>query len=154
MNIGTEVNSIEQLSTLQKSRKKHSQKVSHKTYVEPAYVLDRSFTIPCYLLSCKNARQHWSVRSRDNNIIRDKVNTFCCYVFKLSKIRKGKSITVTITRYGKRKMDDDNLSNSCYVVRDEVARCLCIDDGDSRIEWVYKQEIGKSYGCKVAIEVR
>ena len=64
----------------------------------------------------------------------------------------GKSLVVTLTRIGARKLDSDNLARSMKAVRDGIADALGIDDGSDRIEWKYAQEKGK-YAVKVTIEL-
>ncbi len=148
MNIGTEVNSIEQLSTLSKSkhtiRKKVSQKVS---YVQAEMSIGKYFVLPIKLECATNKREHWTViakRKQEQRMLAG------MYTHQVWRADEG-NFTITITRIGLRKMDSDNLATSAKYVRDGVADALGIDDGDSRIEWVYKQEIGREYGCKVEI---
>ena len=56
---------------------------------------------------------------------------------------------ITITRQGKRKLDDDNLASSAKHIRDGVADALGIDDGDPRLHWKYLQEHPLPYGAHV-----
>jgi hypothetical protein len=49
-------------------------------------------------------------------------------------------VTITITRRGGRRMDDDGLTISAKHVRDGVADWLGIDDGDKRLTWIVKQD--------------
>lgn len=46
---------------------------------------------------------------------------------------------VTITRFGTREMDDDNLTISAKAVRDSVAARLGVDDRDKRVTWRVRQ---------------
>ena len=50
---------------------------------------------------------------------------------------------VLIVRYGRRKLDDDNLAASYKNLRDAVAAQLGIDDGDARIKFDYDQVVTK-----------
>lgn len=61
---------------------------------------------------------------------------------------------VTLTRFGKRKLDGDNLQGAFKYVRDQIAKKLGVDDGDSRYEWVYVQEIGKKYMIRIEITTK
>lgn len=63
-------------------------------------------------------------------------------------------LTITFVRIGPgtRKMDDDNLSGSAKHVRDEIARIIGIDDGDSRIAWKYAQRRGSAHAVEITIE--
>lgn len=61
---------------------------------------------------------------------------------------------VTLIRIGGRRLDPDNLATSFKPLQDAIAETLGIDDGDSRIEWQYRQiQRGKAEsGCIVKIE--
>ena len=48
-------------------------------------------------------------------------------------------------------MDDDNLATACKHIRDGCADALGIDDGDSRIKWMYKEVYSKEYLVKIQI---
>jgi len=62
-------------------------------------------------------------------------------------------VIVTITRHGKRKLDDDNLERSAKHVRDGIADVLGINDGDEGAAvWEYRQEIGLEYRVRVTVE--
>ena len=52
------------------------------------------------------------------------------------------AVIVTIIRVGGKILDGDNLQGACKPLRDAIANTLGLDDGDSRIEWQYRQ-IGK-----------
>lgn len=59
---------------------------------------------------------------------------------------------VTLTRVGKRQLDDDNLAAAFKSIRDEVAVWLgCGDSPKDPIEWRYQQEAGE-YAVKIEIE--
>ena len=62
-------------------------------------------------------------------------------------------LTITITRIGPRKLDDDNLASACKYVRDQIAASVGVDDGSSQYVWRYKQKIG-AYGVDVEITPR
>jgi hypothetical protein len=62
-------------------------------------------------------------------------------------------VVVTLTRFGKRLLDGDNLSGSTMkAIRDGVQDAYAVDDADPRYEWRYRQEKSKDYG--VGIEIR
>jgi hypothetical protein len=62
-------------------------------------------------------------------------------------------LTVTLTRHGKRLLDDDNLAGSFKAIRDEVAAQLGRDDNPkSGISWVYKQDKSKDYSIEILVE--
>ena len=62
--------------------------------------------------------------------------------------------TITLTRYGKGLLDDDNLAGGFKAVRDEIAAWLGVDDADPRVTWRYAQEKSKTYACRISIEER
>jgi hypothetical protein len=62
--------------------------------------------------------------------------------------------TVTITRIGKRTLDDDNLAYAAKYLRDGIAEALGVDDGDrSKVRWEYAQETSKD-DYKVRIQIK
>lgn len=63
-------------------------------------------------------------------------------------------LLVTITRIGKRKLDDDNLASACKYVRDQVAAEVGIDDGSDQYTWRYEQRVEKVYGVEVEVTSR
>lgn len=102
------------------------------------------------LWSEMNCRDHWRARKRrfdDQRII-----VRCLWPRPLCR-DYGERLAVTITRYGPRRLDSDNLASSAKAVRDEIAHILGIDDGSDRIEWRYAQEEG-AYGVRITIEPR
>lgn len=63
--------------------------------------------------------------------------------------------TVKLTRVGRgtRKMDFDGLVASLKAVRDEIAACGGVDDGNEKmIRFEYAQERGKAYSVQVVIK--
>ncbi len=65
----------------------------------------------------------------------------------------GDSMAVRITRIAPRRFDDDNMARAAKAIRDGVADWLDIDDGDSRVTWLYAQERGEPKQHAVRIEV-
>lgn len=110
------------------------------------------FTVPIRLVNGSNAREHWAQRAK-----RAKLERFLVaqYMHADGVALCGKAPwKVTLTRIGKRLMDDGNLGISFKHVQDSVAACLGRDDGDRKAfpRWHYEQEIGKEYGVRVRIE--
>ena len=61
---------------------------------------------------------------------------------------------VTLTRIGPRRMDDDNVAGGFKSVRDQIAKDLRVDDGDTDlIGFVCTQQRGP-YGVRITIENR
>ncbi len=71
------------------------------------------------------------------------------------RLRRMKPIAppceVRVIRIAPRALDDDNLARACKAVRDEVARWLGVDDGDTRVSWRVGQVRGRSYGVRVLV---
>ena len=61
-------------------------------------------------------------------------------------------VRVTMTRYGTRRLDDDNLDAAFKVVRDTVAEWLGVDDGDTAaVRFRCRQRPGYVAGVKIQI---
>jgi hypothetical protein len=95
---------------------------------------------------------HWGVtkrREREHNVTR-----YC-----LAAVQPMPPLPwlVRLTRCGRgtRKMDFDGLVASLKAVRDEIAACAGVDDGDEKqIEFEYAQRHEPAYSVAVAIETR
>lgn len=62
------------------------------------------------------------------------------------------SAQVTLVAVRQKRLDDDNLAGGFKALRDAIAESLGIDDGDERIEWIYRQQVGpKPHGTIVMI---
>jgi hypothetical protein len=61
-------------------------------------------------------------------------------------------LVVRMTRYGTKKLDDDNLRGSLKTLRDCLAAWFGRDDGDESIRWAYRQRPG--WVASVGVEVR
>ena len=60
---------------------------------------------------------------------------------------------VTLTRVGLRTMDDDNVAFAFKAIRDQIAECLGIDDGDvARLRFRYGQRLAKEYAVEILVE--
>lgn len=124
---------------------------------DPAELMRRmaiEFEMPMRLKSIANASRqgNWWGRAQDKRMQR----SYALLYTRAALIKRGRfqpPYIITITRVGKRVMDDDNLAISAKAVRDGIAEELGIDDGDrSKCRWVYEQEIGKQYAVKIRIE--
>ena len=95
------------------------------------------------LVNALNKREHWAVRMSRAKAQRAQA----ALAMRASAIGRplalqmaGGGLTITITRRGGRRMDDDGLTASAKHVRDGVADWLGIDDGDPRLTWVVRQD--------------
>ncbi len=106
------------------------------------------FRVPIKLPSLANLRVHFWAMAKLKKGQRKKVK----YAMR-DLIIPRLPLTVTITRLGPRRLDDDNLAASCKYVRDEIAAKVGTDDGSSLYTWVYKQCTGK-YAVDIEIVQR
>ena len=102
--------------------------------------------VPARLVNALNQREHWAVRSKRAKVQRSAAMSAMLmaipgWVLDSDLAAAGNPpITITITRRGGRRMDDDGLTASAKHVRDGVADWLGIDDGDKRLTWIVKQD--------------
>lgn len=108
--------------------------------------------LPLRTVSLANAREHWSVRSRRGKKEKQAV---LLAMKTISPIFCDRLPTVvTLTRIGKRALDDDNLSGSFKAIRDQIAKCMSTDDSPgSNVKWLYEQRKSKDYSIHIHIEV-
>lgn len=73
-----------------------------------------------------------------------------------SRVRSGDvGVRVTLIAVRQKRLDDDNLAGGFKALRDAIAESLGIDDGDERIEWIYRQQVGpKPHGTIVMITTK
>lgn len=113
------------------------------------------FEVPIVTVSESNRRDHWSVKARRVREQRAAVawarRRADAWWEPLSS-HPDRRWTVSLTRLAPRRLDSDNLRGALKAVRDEVAALLCIDDGDSRVTWVYAQERAREPGVRIEIE--
>lgn len=99
-------------------------------------------TLPLRLVSGANVREHWAVRAK-----RAKAHRTACLLVPSCDV----PCVVTLTRFGPRELDSDNLAISAKHVRDGIADRLGVNDNDPRVVWLYAQERAKEYGVRVEI---
>src|SRR5262245_17659834 len=112
-----------------------------------------TLVLPIRTVSEANQREHWATKFRRKKTQQQIVHLH----FRQWKRNQITYLlippfTIRLTRIGARKLDPDNLAGSFKHVQDAVARELKIDDGDSRVTWLYEQEPGKRI-YQVRIEV-
>lgn len=105
------------------------------------------FIIPIKLPSLANTRMHWRAMDKLKREQKEAVALFM-HGAELPPL----PVVVTITRIGKRTLDDDNLSGAGKYVRDQIAKCYGVDDGSPLYRWRYGQKIGRYYGVEIEIE--
>lgn len=103
--------------------------------------------VPIRTVSEANSHEHWRYRQT-----RAKRQRTAVVLMLSGRLMPSLPAVVTMTRLSPRQLDDDNLAGSMKHVRDEVARCLGIDDRDPRVKWVTAQDRAKGYAVRVEIE--
>lgn len=101
-----------------------------------------STLLPVRIESTQNLREHWAKRARRTKAHRNAA---------LLVPKHALPCIVTLTRIGRRYLDDDNNVAGFKALRDGIAARLGVDDADRRVRWFYKQEIGKQYAVRVEI---
>lgn len=155
---GREVSSLAELGVKKRVIKKPVQLVV-ASFDKIGYGNIISFTMPIMLECATNKREHWRKVAERKKHQRDSAMMYTVWAKSsgggVIDVKARAPLEITVTRIGKRRMDEhDNLATSAKYVVDGIAKAIGIDDGDvSKIKWVYKQEIGKAYGCKVSIQM-
>jgi len=113
-----------------------------------------SFRVMCGIrtVSAANAREHWAVKAKRNKSERTAIRAYFS-TCPPSLRNTDAPIVVSLARFGKRLLDDDNLAGSFKAIRDEVAACLNRDDGPKAgIRWVYEQTTAKDYWIEIEVK--
>ena len=105
------------------------------------------FEVPIETPSLTNLREHPMRRS--SRAKRQRRDVYYCWRAQpdgpkeelRARVKAGGRLAVTLIRYAKRPLDDDNLRAALKHVRDEVAARLDVDDADSRVDWRYGQAV-------------
>lgn len=105
--------------------------------------------IPIRTVSEMNSHAHWRGRYR-----RSKEQRLIVTLMLRSVLKAVPTVPcrVTLTRYGPRRLDPDNLASSHKWVQDATAEFLGVDDGDERLEWVYEQAKAKTPSVGIRFE--
>lgn len=110
------------------------------------------FTIPVRTVSESNKSRHefWAVTAkrvksqRRLGFLFTRQNTI---LIATEVIRR-----IMLTRLAPKRLDTGNNPSAMKAIQDGIADALKINDGDERIDWIYKQEKSKVYGVRVRIE--
>lgn len=105
--------------------------------------------LPIRTISESNQREHWASRYRRRKQQRESARLGMRQVPRPD----WDVMTVRLGRIAPRRMDSDNLAGALKAVRDGICDWLRIDDGDSRLAFVYHQTRGgpKEYAVRVQI---
>ena len=113
-----------------------------------------SFRVMCGIrtVSAANAREHWAVKAKRNKTERTAIRAYFA-TCPPSLRSTDAQLVVSLCRFGKRLLDDDNLAGSFKAIRDEVAASLGRDDGPKAgIRWVYSQQTAKDYWIEIEVK--
>lgn len=115
--------------------------------------------LPIRTWSEPNLRGHWARRARRAHKQREAarllVRAALAPLLQWNPLPAAKrKIIVRLTRTGPRQLDSDNLAAALKHVRDGVADALGMDDGDSRLVWLYGQRKGKPNEYAVLVEIQ
>lgn len=69
----------------------------------------------------------------------------------VSRVLRGKPVTITLTRLGPRVMDHMNVVAAMKYVVDSLADRFGVDDGSPLFHWQYAQEKSPAYGVRIEI---
>jgi hypothetical protein len=111
--------------------------------------------LPIRVRSEGNAREPWPLVAKRKHEQRGIVKLRLTAALRARRDAPiGAPYRITLTRIGKRRMDTDNVQFAFKAIRDQVAECLGIDDGDPAHAWEYAQRVGNAYAVEVMIERR
>ena len=86
------------------------------------------------VISEANTQCHWAVRQKrfkaQRLAVRSKLNR---------RMKPSPPLIVKLTKFGCGILDTDNLAGSFKAVRDEIAKWLGVDDGDTSVKYEYSQ---------------
>ena len=108
------------------------------------------FELDIHTISEANNREHWAKKHKRSSAQREIAMLVCKSELSEHKPDFSYPVLVKLTRFGKRKLDDDNLGRSFKAIRDGIADALGIDDGDTdKLRFFCTQEHSKVYSVKV-----
>lgn len=109
--------------------------------------------LPLKTVSALNMREHWAIKARRTKHHRSmSKRKMKDYLREAGNVDFAGSV-ITLTRYGKRKLDDDNLRGALKAVRDGIADAIGIDDGDASVRYEYAQCTDSECGVSALAEV-
>lgn len=112
------------------------------------------FSIPIRLPSLPNTRWDWRKLMGFKSKQKKTVQRYMIAALREQEI-PDLPLRVTLTRVGKRKLDDDNLAAAFKYVRDQVAELIGPDDGDVyAYQWKYRQRVEGRYSIEVEIQTQ
>jgi len=140
----------------QKSKRKGKGKPQHHfPLVDEAFIAPATWVLPIPTASEINLRD-WRARSRRTDVAWKVVSRcFGRQLDYLSHIARhyhaGRPIAVKLTRLATKRLDNSNLGPSLKATEDAVAFLLGADDGDTRWQSSFHQEVGDVIGVRVEL---
>ncbi len=115
-----------------------------------------SFSFPLRVLSEANQHEHWSKKNKRK--VAQQNETAAMWRFHVGQKSIKLPCAITFTKFGPTLLDSDNLQGAFKHVRDEVARQLGVDDGDTT-KVVYRAQQKKITGKQkhrhwISIDIR
>ena len=114
-----------------------------------------AFTLDIRVDSETNGREHWARKLTRKRMQKDALISTWMWMVNKGHITLPVVLPCAIrfTRVGQKRLDSDNLAESCKALRDTIAGLVGVDDGDERIKWEYEQvAVGKRvYAVRVEI---
>ncbi len=105
--------------------------------------------LPLHTTTPGNNLRHWSKEAEDTRKRRKAAELGC--LSRKSSLPPF-PVRVTITRYGPRKLDKQNLPGAAKHVIDGIADFYRVNDGDDRWQFKFEQEISRFYGVRIEVE--
>jgi hypothetical protein len=117
-----------------------------------------SFSIPIRTVSEANQREHWGAKNKRKLRQQEEValGLYNADVPRGRECRKPLFLpcTVTLTRYGAKALDSDNLVGSFKHVQDAIARWIGVDDGEvDKVKFQYSQIANGKREYAVNVEI-
>ena len=118
-----------------------------------------SIMLPMKTVNESNRRDHWGTSARrhahQRQIVKMSLGARCRPIRDAMMQDRSKRLAILLTRYSRSKLDTDGVVSAMKHVRDEVAACLGVDDGEERVTWEYAQaRVPSGYAIRIAIEER
>lgn len=137
---------------VQKPTRKTKPAPTLKNPVRTALRVEFELRLPILVVSEANRRDHWAVKNKRKRGQQEaiRIALLGCSLPTFMRVETG-SVLFTRLSDGDKRLDGDNLANAFKAARDQVAEWLGIDDGDSRLTWIYDQDKSLSNGIVISV---
>ena len=111
----------------------------NRTAKDAEIVSEIQFEFPLRVVSEANQHEHWTAKGKRK--VAQQMETEAMWIYHVRQRIIKTPCVVTFTKFGVSELDSDNLVGSFKHVRDQVAKQLGIDDGDtSKVTYIVKQQ--------------